>query len=133
MAHEYNAALFRPLSITGRYSHEQGIFYIFGVIGLQNAERARLFNDGLASVADLVDHYGYDTKLFYTYLLNLNKTYAMAQNPADRVRITPPAIKRLVGLLYHYTHCVLTLHAIPDVLEIDENALMDSYDLYKSE
>ena len=128
----YNDAIFQTLNLKEKYSHAQGLLSIFEEIGLDPPERTRLISDGLVTIEDMVNQYGYDIKSFYRYLENLNKTFATAANPADRVYYNPPAISMLCGALFYFNHCVHTLHALPDVSEATGQFLQENYDHYKS-
>ena len=127
----YDAAVLLAISATDRYTDDMGIVFFFEELNLGNAERDRLWNDGIQSVGELVDQYGYDIKSFQTYLQNLNKTFATAANPADRVYLSPPVIKQLCGALFYFNHCVNTLHIIPDILVTDGTFLMENYEQFQ--
>ncbi len=128
---EYNEAVLAPLSITDRYEHEMGLLYIFDQIDLGNSERARIINDGIISIEYLVNQFGYDNDNFKNYLQNLNKTFATASDVNQRVYFSPPIITQLCGALFYFNHCYNTLHAIPDVMQLDAAWLAENYDHYK--
>ena len=128
----YDNVALSALSATDQYSANMGIVFLFEELNLGNAERDRLWNDGIQAVGDMVDQYGYDIKSFQTYLQNLNKTFATAANPADRVYLSPQVIMQLCGALFYFNHCVNTLYIIPDVTSADGTFLMENYDHFKT-
>ena len=132
MAHVYDAAILPPLTLSERYTHAQSINFIFHEIGLTNPERVRLINDGMISVQALVNMYGHNIKDFRTYLEGLNKTFASASVAANRVYYTPVIISKLMGVLFYFSHCVETLHRMPDVLSVDNAFIIENYEHWKS-
>ena len=115
-----------------RYTISQSINYIFHEIRLPNRERTRLINDGLTSIEALVNMYGHNIKSFRTYLEGLNKTFASSSTAANRVYYTPIIITKLIGVLFYFSHCVETLHKMPDVLSIDNDIIVENYEHWKS-
>jgi len=132
MAHIYDPAILPPLTQSERFTNTQSINYIFHEIGLSNPERVRLINDGMTSVQALVNMYGHNIKHFCTYLEGLNKTFASANQVANRVYYTPIIISKLMGVLFYFSHCVETLHKMPDVLSFDNAFIVENYEHWKS-
>ena len=60
----YNAATLNPLDTSERYTYRMGILYLFNKLGMANPIRTRLLNDGLSSMNNLVEQYGYDTTVW---------------------------------------------------------------------
>ena len=86
MAHiAYDNVALTALSTTDQFTAEMGIVFLFEELNLGNPERNRLWKDGIQAIGDMVDQYGYDIKSFKAYLQNLNKTFALATNPGDKV------------------------------------------------
>lgn len=121
----YDEGVLNPLSLMERYENDMGLIYVFEEIGLGNNERVRIINDGLNSIQEIVNQYGYDVKSFKTYLQNLNKTFANATG-VNKVYYSPKTISELCGCLFYFNHCLNTLHIIPDVMQVDAVFLKDN-------
>ena len=133
MAHiAYDNVALTALSTTDQFTDEMGIVFLFEELNLGNPERNRLWKDGIQAIGDMVDQYGYDIKSFKAYLQNLNKTFASAADPGDKVYFSPPVIMQLCGALFYFNHCVNTLYIVPEVTSADGTFLMENYDHFKS-
>jgi hypothetical protein len=66
---EYDLAALEPLTVSQRYVAEMGIIHLFEEMELPGPERTRLITDGLTTIQDLVNQYGYDIKSFKDYII----------------------------------------------------------------
>jgi hypothetical protein len=107
----------RNISIAEKYENPMAFQIMLNTIGVPDRERARITNDGFTQMNELVSHYANDVEGFKTYLENLNKTFATADEEY-KVYFTPPVTSKLVGIMHYFNVAVNGFHKIPDTSSI---------------
>ncbi len=120
------------LSITEKFNSAAGMVYLLMLSGARPRERNRIIDDGFNAISTLLLHYENDVEGFETYLTNLNKTFATATAVNQRVYLSPPIIKSLVGSLHYYMEAVKVFHQIPDLSSLDAYTINNACKLYKA-
>jgi hypothetical protein len=117
------------LSVSELYQNPMAFQIMLDNIGVPDRERARITNDGFATMNELVSHYANDVAGFKKYLENLNKTFATATEE-NKVYFTPPVTSKLTGVMHYFNVAVNGYHMVPDISIItgnDANGFGQSY------
>ena len=118
------------LTITQRYSDQDSFTDLLEQIGVAADACNKMVEDDFTSMKSLVGIYNNDMDGFHSYLKSINKTYG--GRATQRIRFSPIVMKRLIGVLFHFTQSVGCFHCIPNMDNINADVCFDFIEVYEA-